>query len=197
MLHAYERAEGPLEVEVYASLRTMEIVVRDRGIGLSQASVADKTPEGLGLPIIRALVHSVNFRDAPGDGSEVRMEFAASSTRALEPLVEDGPELPALEQTASATTMKVAIAPAYLARTVLPRVLSVLAVHARFSTARIGDAQLLADALATQASTIGSKHLSVAMNVEPRNLELRVGPLGPGDARGGSSWTPISMAWGR
>jgi serine/threonine-protein kinase RsbW len=184
VMHAYEHAEGPLEVEVYAYSRTIEVVVRDRGIGLSQACAAGETLGGLGLPIIRALVHNVNFRDAPGYGSEVRMEFATPSTRALASLRRDGLGFPLVEQTESATAM-VAIAPIYLARTVLPRVLSVLAVHARFSTARICDAQLLADALAARASkSIGSSdRLNIAVNVEPRSLELRVGPLGRGGAQ--------------
>jgi serine/threonine-protein kinase RsbW len=185
VLHAYEGAEGPLEVEVYAPLHTLEAVVRDRGTGLQlQAQAADGTPTGLGLLIIQALVHNVNFRETPGDGSEVRMEFVTPNTRALESYQGDQPQLPVIEHTESATAMEVTIAPPYLARTVLPRVLSVLATHARFSTARICDAQLLADALAARASkSIDSGHLNLAVNVEPHSLELRIGPLGRGSAR--------------
>jgi len=53
-----------------------------------------------------------------------------------------------------------------------------LAARANFSTDRISDAQLLADAIAAQTfhSIIG-EHLHVAVAVEPRQVQLHVGPL--------------------
>ncbi len=182
VLHAYEGAEGPLEVELYARPRAIEIVVRDRGIGFQPppppAGVVDSA--GLGLPIVQTLASRVELRDASEQGSEVWMEFATAGTRTLASHGATEIELPA----AGRAEVRASIAPPSLARTVLPRVLGVLATHARFSTDRIGDTQILADALAAQASeAIRDGHLSVAVSVAPRNLELRLGPLDAGGAR--------------
>ncbi len=107
------------------------------------------------------------------------MEFATPGIRALEPLPEEGLELPAVAQAEElATTMGIAIAPTGLARSVLPRLLCVLAARAHFSTDRISDAQLVADALVAQTpESIGGSHLGIGVSVEPHSLELRVGPL--------------------
>ena len=76
-----------------------------------------------------------------------------------------------------------AIAPDALARKVLPRVLCVLAARAQFTTDRISDTELVADALVSEAfaSSTGN-HLNVAVTVEPRSLAVRVGPLDSGSA---------------
>jgi anti-sigma regulatory factor (Ser/Thr protein kinase) len=185
VLHAYEGAEGPLEVELYARPQAIEIVVRDRGIGLQSPPVpTGETSIGLGLPIIQTLAHRVELRDASEEGSEVWMEFATASTRALDSYRGGEFELPIPARAASMAEVAASIAPPSLARTVLPRVLSVLATHARFSADRIGDTQLLADALAARASeAVGDGHLSVVASVERRNLELRLGPLDAGGAQ--------------
>jgi serine/threonine-protein kinase RsbW len=184
VLHAYEGADGPLEVELYVRPQSVEIVVRDRGVGLQPSAASGETSVGLGLPIIRTLAHNVELRGRPDEGSEVWMEFATASTHTLASYRGSEFELSAIAPAASVAEVQASIAPPSMARTVLPRVLSVLASHARFSTARIGDTQLLADALAAQApESIGDRHLSVAVSVEPRKLELRLGPLHAGGAR--------------
>jgi len=184
VLHAYEGEEGPMEIEVGTSTDAVEAVVRDHGIGIRpRIRAADETALGIGLPLIQALVHSVEFSDAGGDGTEVRMEFLTPPTRALECLQEKGLALPALAQNELPTTTAVTIAPANLAYKVLPRILSVLAARAHFSTDRISDAHMVADAIVAHApSSLGSDQLSITVGVKPRTLELRVGPLGAGDA---------------
>ena len=185
VLHAYEGAAGPLEVELYMRPQAIEVMVRDRGIGLqSPPASTGETAVGLGLPIIQTLARRVELRDAAGKGSEIWMEFATASTHVLGPYRGSEFELSAATQIDSVAEVQASIAPPHLARTVLPRVLGVLAVHARFSTDRISDTQLLADALAVRASeAIGDGHLSVAVSVEPRSLEVRLGPLDAGGAR--------------
>jgi serine/threonine-protein kinase RsbW len=143
----------------------------------------------LGLPVIAALASRVEFRACDGGGTEVRMEFATppgSDARAeLELATGEQPEL--LERSvllvrpegsALITAATIAVAPAALARSVLPRLLCALAARANFSTDRISDTQLLADAIAAQAfESIIGEHLHVGIAVEPRQVELRVGPL--------------------
>src|ERR1700704_3594480 len=65
VLHAYEGQEGPLEVELRASADAVEALVRDFGIGIRpRIRSADDPALGIGLPLIQALVHSVEFSDA-------------------------------------------------------------------------------------------------------------------------------------
>jgi serine/threonine-protein kinase RsbW len=184
VLHAYEGEEGPMEIEVGTSTSAVEVIVRDHGVGIRpRIRAADETALGIGLPLIQALVHSVEFSDAGGNGTEIRMEFLTPSTRALDALQERELAPPAVMHNELATTTAMTIAPASLANKVLPRILSVLAARAHFSTDRISDAQLVADALVAHApSSLGSDRLSITVGVRPRNLELRVGPLGVGDA---------------
>jgi serine/threonine-protein kinase RsbW len=184
VLHAYEGAEGPLQIEAYLNESSIEVVVRDFGTGIKpHIRDEEEAALGIGLSIIQALAPRVEFKDVAGGGTEVRMEFATLSAQALESLEHEDFRPPAVEQAELATTTAVALAPNTLARKVLPRVMCVLAARAHFSTDRISDAELIADALTSQApeSSTGD-HLSVSVCVEPRSLELRVGPLDSGSA---------------
>ena len=81
-------------------------------------------------------------------------------------------------------TTGITIAPAKAGRGILPRVLSVLAARANFSTDRICDVQLLADALTARApqSPAGDR-ISLAVITGRRTLQLTLGPLAAGNAR--------------
>jgi serine/threonine-protein kinase RsbW len=168
--------------------------------GLLAGGELDGRSLKLGLPVITALASRVEFRVRAGGGTEVRMEFATPPTTPLDdgsppdrsPRLDGSPsdgadELPPIELFSAAqpnaqpeliAAATIAITPEPLARTVLPRLLCALAARANFSTDRLSDAQLLADAIAAQAfhSIIGD-HLQVGIAVEPRQVELRVGPL--------------------
>lgn len=185
VLHAYEGEQGPLEIELCIAQGSLSVLVRDRGAGIpTEADAADPVSEGIGLNVIRTLSHSVEFKDLSDGGTEVRMAFATPSTRVPEPSPEEGPDLPTLALGESPTTATVSIAPISLARTVLPRLVIALAARAHFSTDRISDAQLLADALVAHAQgAMSGDHLSIGVNVEPRDLELRIAPLGVGRAQ--------------
>jgi len=137
------------------------------------------------LAVITALASPAEFGVRAGGGTEVRMEFAIPAIDPLDWALHDGSSEPPvmefggqLELSALHADATIAVAPDRLARTVLPRLLCALAARANFSTDRLSDTQLLADAIAAQAfpSIIG-EHLHVAVAVEPREVELRVGPL--------------------
>jgi serine/threonine-protein kinase RsbW len=182
-LHAYEGEEGPLEVEIYAAGGTFDVFVRDHGIGMQPSTREDQWIVGIGLPVIEALVQSVEFADTAEGGTEVRMSFATPGARTLEPPDE---ALGSIDGARGGdTTTSVTIAPvAPLARAVLPRLLGVLAARAHFSTDRISDALLVADALGAHASrSTSAGHLTIRVSIEPRNLELSLGPLDVGRAR--------------
>jgi anti-sigma regulatory factor (Ser/Thr protein kinase) len=184
VLHAYEGREGPLQVELYLASEAVEVVVRDHGTGIRpHIRSEEEAALGIGLSIIQALAPRVEFKDVPGGGTEVRMEFATPNIAAVQPLASVGFEPPAVSSTDLPTTTGVSVAPSALARKVLPRVMCVLAARARFTTDRISDAELLADALVADGfESSAREHLSVAVDVGTRELRLRMGPLGGGSA---------------
>jgi anti-sigma regulatory factor (Ser/Thr protein kinase) len=197
VLHAYAGKEGPLGVELYASPSGIEALVRDRGRGIpSRVRSSDESGPGIGLRMIRALARQVEFNGgaaaegagepegrqpedrAGGQGTEVRMTFAAAGMRGLEPCRDDKFEPPAAGPGELASTFAMTLAPARLASMVLPRLLGLLAARAEFSSDRISDTQRIAHVLAGRV--LHSSHdgqLSVGVTVQPRELALRIEPL--------------------
>jgi hypothetical protein len=111
----------------------------------------------------------------------VRMEFSAPDAPSLQPLDRDSAEPAGPAHRALPGTVELTLAPRALVRAVLPRVLSTLAGRAHFSTDRISDVQLVADVLAANAGdSISGSHVHVGIEIAPRNLELRIGPLRTG-----------------
>jgi anti-sigma regulatory factor (Ser/Thr protein kinase) len=184
VLHAYEGDPGPLEVELYLAAQSLGVVVRDHGIGLpTEPETLETDTGGIGLHVIQTLTQTVEFADGGEHGTDVRMWFDAPQADALAPLSSDGDRAPTLAFPGTPTTT-ICIAPISLARTVLPRLMITLAAHAHFSTDRISDAQLLADALVEHAqAVISGDKLSIDVTVEPRDLELHISPLGAGRAQ--------------
>ena len=184
VLHAYEGREGPMEVELRNTPETVEVIVRDSGVGIRpRIRPADEAALGIGLPLIQALVHSVEFSEVDGAGTEVRMEFLAGCERPLAPAQADDGDAQELAVEDPESTIAVTVAPSALARAVLPRILSVLAARANFSTDRISDAQLVADSLAAHApDSLGADRLTMTASVQGRSLEVCVGPLRAGRA---------------
>jgi serine/threonine-protein kinase RsbW len=183
VLHAYEGEAGPMDIEVHVTPGKLKVLVRDHGCGIQkQADDTDASPGGIGLHVIRTLAHSVQFEQAEGSGADVRMEFAVADTSALDPCSEKQ-GLPTSVLAPTPSTTMLSIAPIGLARTVLPRLVSALAARAHFSTDRISDAQLLADALVAHVrDAMSSDQLNIGVEVEPREIELRIAPLTVGRA---------------
>ncbi len=184
VLHAYEGAEGPLNVELYLGSESVEVVVRDHGTGI-RPHIRDEEEAalGIGLSIIQALAPRVEFKDVQGGGTEVRMEFFTPRTASVQSLAGDAFEPPKVPPAELARTSGLALGPSALAAKVLPRVICVLAARARFTTDRISDAQLLADAIASGSfQSSAGEHLTASVSVGTRELELRVGPFGDGGA---------------
>jgi serine/threonine-protein kinase RsbW len=184
VLHAYEGGEGPLQVELYVAPATVEVVVRDHGTGIRpHIRSDDEEALGIGLSIIQALAPRVEFKDVEGGGTEVRMEFSTPGTESLPAPAGEGFQAPEVAPAALSTTTGLAVAPSALAERVLPRVMCVLAARARFTTDRISDAELLADALVSRGFESNVlQHMTVTVQVGARQVELRLGPLGGGGA---------------
>lgn len=182
-LHAYGGEEGPLEVEVLLSPPVLQVTVLDRGKGMPVATETTARAGGIGLPVMHTLAQEVDVRERAGGGTQVRMRFATPRANAVEPLLaaDDRIELAEIARSGADDTIAMAIAPTPLARAVLPRVLCALAARANFSTDRIADAELLADALLAHIDgSVDASHICVGVSTGPRSLELRIGPLRSG-----------------
>jgi serine/threonine-protein kinase RsbW len=202
VLHAYAgEGQGPLKVEIHLGEEAMEVAVCDRGSGICARipSVRNCAPgigvpvtSGIGVPVMQALAQRVELSSEQGVGTKVRMRFATPGAQPLESLPEaELDELPAMAQAELASTAGLVIAPTSLARAVLPRLLCALAARARFSTDRISDAQLVADALVAQTpESIDGGHVAVGVSVTPREMELRIGPL----RTSRTSWLVVNRA---
>jgi len=186
--HAYAGDEGPMEVEVYVLEDAVAVVVRDHGVGMPEDHHESRNHDEdehfdvvhstrMGLLVIDALSSEIEFTEPACGGTEIRIWQLTSTATTLAPLAGGEPRWAA----EPSDTIELSVAPATLARAVLPRVLSALAAQAHFSTNRISDVGLVADALATNAGdSITGTYLDVGVTVAPRNLELLVGPLHPG-----------------
>ena len=77
VVHAYDDAEGVLEVEMAADDQGLTIRVRDQGSGIQPqpARNRDVPALGLGLPLIAALSDAFELRGGSGHGTEVTMTF--------------------------------------------------------------------------------------------------------------------------
>jgi anti-sigma regulatory factor (Ser/Thr protein kinase) len=183
--HAYPEAEGPLEVDVSLAEARLDVIVRDRGCGVRpQIRSAPDSRFGLGIPLIQALAERVQFSGAIGEGTEVKMTFATAGVHELETSHQQGLRSYLTAATEPAGTVLITLMPALLARTILAHLLSALSARAHFSTERISDSRLLADALAGCApAPDGQDRVNVAIALMPRKLSLRLGPLRADRAR--------------
>jgi serine/threonine-protein kinase RsbW len=182
VLHAYDGQRGPLELEVFALTGALEVVVRDRGIGIRPHVGERRQPHtGLGMPIVHALTQHLAFSKLAGGGTEVRMRFTTPDVAALDPLADDEPDRESDRAAMGEGAIAIAVAPSSLARALLPGILSSLAKQALFSTEALAGLGLLADALTTDAGDLSDiGQLRVIVELAPGELELRVGALPAG-----------------
>ena len=78
--HAYEEADGPIDVQIESDGDRLTVVVCDQGRGISPS--ADSEGPGLGLPLIAALTDDLEIDHAPEQGSRLSMSFSARQHRA-------------------------------------------------------------------------------------------------------------------
>jgi serine/threonine-protein kinase RsbW len=77
VVHAYEDADGVLEIDMLADEDSLTIRVRDYGSGIQPhaRSSRDVPALGLGLPLIAALTDAFELHGSSGQGTEVRLTF--------------------------------------------------------------------------------------------------------------------------
>lgn len=74
VVHAYNGAEGPMQVAADVNEGRLTVVVRDEGRGI--APRPDSPGLGLGLPLIATLTDALELGKDELDRTEVRMSFA-------------------------------------------------------------------------------------------------------------------------
>jgi serine/threonine-protein kinase RsbW len=195
VIHAYDGAEGTLEVDLRILPGVLEVLVRDRGVGIEPrfeaAAAADQERashgpgHGLGLSVMGTLADRLELRPGDPRGLEVVMEFATApggehgATELEVTDMQDFQWLPAGDG-----ALHIAIAPPKLSAAVLARVVCAVAARAGFSIDRLSDAQLVADALATDIEpALSDPRVMFSANGNRRRLELQVGPIKPGASR--------------
>jgi serine/threonine-protein kinase RsbW len=180
VVHAYEGAEGPMDIYLWIQPTELEVIVKDRGVGI-RPNVPEPGLEvqGLGLSLIQALTDRVEFIGGMGEGTSVRMIFA----------FDDGSQTPSDGDRANGPKatipgeMSIAVSSGPLAAPVLGRVIAMLAARAEFSLEGISEAELVTDAVAAHAPrAITGDTIQLGIDRPDGQLVLRVGPLKEGGA---------------
>ncbi len=181
VVHAYEGAEGPMEVSLWIQPTELEVIVNDHGVGI-RPNVPEPGLEvqGLGLSLIQALTDRVEFLGGKEEGTRVRMSFAYDDGSEEAP---DGDRANEPEVTAPPGELSIAVSSGPLAAPVLGRVIAMLAARAEFSLEGISEAELVTDAVAAHAPrAIVGNTIQLGIDRPDGQLVLRVGPLGEGGA---------------
>jgi serine/threonine-protein kinase RsbW len=181
VVHAYEGAEGPMDVYLCIQPDELEVIVSDHGVGIRpNVPEPELEVQGLGLSLIQALTDRVEFLGGMGEGTQVRMGFA----------FEDGAEALAngehgerLKPPAPPGELAISVSSGPLAAPVLGRVIAMLAARAEFSLEGISEAELVTDAVAAHAPpAIVGNRIQLGIDRPDGQLVVRVGPLEEGGA---------------
>ena len=181
VMHAYDDDPGPMSVRMYAEPDAIRVVIDDRGVGLPLMSGSDDQILGVGLPVIRALATTAEFRTRAGGGTEVRMEFA--SRRDGKALFDAPGQAGPVNGWAASLTgdAVVSVSPVRLLSGVLGRIARALAAQARFSLDRFSDVYLVTDGISAHAaSAAAGSRVGFGISTHERRLELTIGPFLPG-----------------
>jgi serine/threonine-protein kinase RsbW len=181
VVHAYEGAEGPMDVDLWIQPTGLEVIVTDRGVGI-RPNVPEPGLEvqGLGLSLIQALTDRVEFLGGMGEGTSVRMIFAFDDGS---PTPSDGDREGAQGTAGPPGEFSISVSSGPLAAPVLGRVIAMLAARAEFSLEGISEAELVTDAVAAHAPrAIVGDRIQLGIDRPNGQLVLRVGPLEEGGA---------------
>jgi hypothetical protein len=172
VVHAYRPDEpGLLEVEAWPEGESLQVTVRDYGVGIRPLADVEHRSLRLGLPLIAALTSSFELSGVPGRGTQVRMQVPFSTPQPNG----DGADVPMTEET------RIRLPSGDLLAPVLSRVISMFATRADLSVDELSDAVLLSDALsASGTADFADETARIAIREEDGSFEVLVGPLANG-----------------
>ncbi len=206
VLHAYPAgATGPLIVSLAANGRGLEVIVEDRGDGIRHVSMSEDHA-GVGLAVMTALATRMEIQSEVGEGTAVRMSFAAPAERrrpphagplypgAHEELEAARPPLdPALTPTLALGGAVVAwIAPREIVGEVLGRLLRALAASAYYTFDGVAGLFAIGNAIGeVTMESAAAEATGFAVTTHRRRIELTAGPYAQLDGSG----PRVSSAW--
>jgi anti-sigma regulatory factor (Ser/Thr protein kinase) len=175
VLHAYDGAEGPLEVELYLTPQAIELLVRDHGIGIRPHLGERSQPHtGIGMPIVHLLSRRVTYTNLPNGGTEVLVELPLDQEAPFVPLQGPEPATPFTQDVERRETIECSAGPAAVIEAVLPGVLAALPGA---SPERAERFRRLARALAERSDPTGAQPLWLLLDRAADTAGLRLGPV--------------------
>jgi anti-sigma regulatory factor (Ser/Thr protein kinase) len=176
VVHAYPGdAEGRIDVVALANETTVELRVRDWGVGFRPRPAEPDGSLRLGLPLIATIADSFEIATPPDGGTYLvaRLRFGGSNGDA---------ELFARPTVPREAEMVITAGSS--ARPVIARVLAIAATRAGFSLDRMSDGVLLGDAIAAgEASEFTDSRVGIGIEECGPALAVRVGPFVEGGAK--------------
>ena len=172
VVHAYNGADGPMEVEAAIDERELEVTVTDRGVGFQPTASDAGASLGIGLPLVASLSDRFSIRGGSGGGTSLSASFSLvpADTRG------GGSEPPEVVD-----ELRIAATPGEFAREVLARVIGTLAARAQFPVERLSDTVLLGDAVSDhRTAQFRDERVVIAIADGDGTLDIKVGPLKEG-----------------
>ncbi len=178
VVHAYDEPPGPLQVEVSAADRSLQVIVRDFGSGIRPSTDLDRPSLHIGLPLIAALSNTFEISGGIGMGTEIKVTLPLHG-RPTNGVPEDA-RIGAHGSGAAELT----IGMPRLVGPVLNRIVGALSARRQISVDRLSDAALLTDAISQQAPrAFGGDGVSLSVFENDDGINLRIGPMADGSAQ--------------
>lgn len=176
VLHAYPNGrEGRIEIAAAAADGTIELRVRDWGVGFRPRPAEPEGSLRLGLPLIATVADSFEIATPLDGGTQVTARVRVGAGNGSGEL-QAQPGVP--------REAEVAITAGSPARPVIARVIAVAANRAGFTLERLSEGVLLGDAIAAgRASDFTENLIRITIQEWGPNLAVRVGPLANGGGR--------------
>jgi len=169
VLHAYEGAAGPMDVTVIYGSDRIDVLVVDRGTGITRLSSAGDHM-GLGLALISALADQAEFTSLSEGGTEVRMRFRRTED-ASEDSIPRELEWAVRPQDLNGDVV-LRCQPVTLLRHVLGRVARALAASSHFTLSGAAELYAINDAVADYAEAAADGHVVIAISGSSHRLTL-------------------------
>lgn len=176
VVHAYPADEdGRIDVTAIATEGTVELRVRDFGVGFRPRPAEPDGSLRLGLPLIATVAESFEIA-SPADGGTALVAWVRMSDSNGNGEVKTRPAPP--------REAELAITAGTSARPVIARVLAIAATRAGFSLERMSDGVLLGDAIAAgDVSDFAENRIGLSIEECGPNLCVKVGPFIEGGAQ--------------
>jgi serine/threonine-protein kinase RsbW len=187
VLHAYEGAAGPMDVTVIYGSDRIDVLVVDRGTGITRLSSAGDHM-GLGLALISALADQAEFTSLSDGGTEVRMRFRRTED-ASEDSIPRELEWAVRPQDLNGDVV-LRCQPVTLLRHVLGRVARALAASSHFTLSGAAELYAINDAVADYAEAAADGHVVIAISGSSHRLTLDGWPFIARDGAGADDGAP-------